>query len=742
MYLLLDSAFAWAWRSLKAISVPAVAAVGGNHPDPAAIAASAASHGLKGDLGKAAAGATGVPPKAWDGGTNGADEGTTTASASAAPTFQIELDGDTQLRSRPIGDLVDATEQLIHGWSACFVGAPVNGCAPPNAPSATTSRSRARALPVLLTFTELLKLLQQIREALADITTSSKGSSSSVSISGNLSSLSETEEQQLKDAVWQRVLQQYMPGGILSVSNAISSQFASAVLMAAPLAATPVTLTLTTRSSDSKGGTPREIEREEDVVSLPYLRMTQRLMQQWGLECMYTSPPAFRVSPVWPAKSQKERDTDAGKRIEEGEEIQRFTVEGDASTASYFFGFAAVTGGKVTVNISRYLKNNTSFLVTSLLLLLLRLSLLLLLRLHVYLPNPVFRFLNGPPYASTRHKRNHRQGVTERQSKLCVFLLMYFPFRNSSLQGDSDFPLLLAALGFGKILAQELPHEPSSISSCSAGCVTFCGVSSGQISLKHNALVNLQGMSDCLPTLTAIAAAACTSPWCCSRDAAAGGSSTLACSEGEALRLKAALLRDLEALTQQQQSQQQHQPGSGSSKKAGQAFTCSWTAAKETEWRYLCIFGVGCVRYKESDRLEAVVSQLQEAGITAWCGADYVALAVPPPASQAEPQKRAKNHHQQQLQKPCRSSKNILSLKAFGDHRLAMSWAVLGIRRPDVYVEEVRPCCCRCCVGSHSCCRNCFSAVVWVLLPYSCDSVLCVEGLAGLPADTSAFFCC
>jgi 3-phosphoshikimate 1-carboxyvinyltransferase len=107
-----------------------------------------------------------------------------------------------------------------------------------------------------------------------------------------------------------------LPGGRARVSGAVSSQFLSGLLLAAPRARGTVTLTL-----------------QGPLVSEPYVAMTQAMLQQWGFRVSREPGPTFRIpapqEPQWrPAE---------------------YTVEPDASAASYFWAAAAVSGGAVTV---------------------------------------------------------------------------------------------------------------------------------------------------------------------------------------------------------------------------------------------------------------------------------------------------------------------------------------------------------------------------------------------------------
>jgi 3-phosphoshikimate 1-carboxyvinyltransferase len=105
-----------------------------------------------------------------------------------------------------------------------------------------------------------------------------------------------------------------LDGGRARMRGDISSQYFSAVLMAAPYARQDV-----------------EIEVEGELVSAPYVTMTLSTMAAFGVSA--------------------ERDGDRRFRVPAGQRYQgrAYAVEPDASGASYFFAAAAVTGGRVVV---------------------------------------------------------------------------------------------------------------------------------------------------------------------------------------------------------------------------------------------------------------------------------------------------------------------------------------------------------------------------------------------------------
>ncbi|KAG9160695.1 hypothetical protein Leryth_017488 [Lithospermum erythrorhizon] len=107
-----------------------------------------------------------------------------------------------------------------------------------------------------------------------------------------------------------------LPGGKVKLSGSISSQYLTALLMAAPLALGDV-----------------EIEIVDKLISVPYVEMTIKLMERFGVHVEHTGNwDKFLVRGGQKYKSP-------GKAY----------VEGDASSASYFLAGAAVTGGTITV---------------------------------------------------------------------------------------------------------------------------------------------------------------------------------------------------------------------------------------------------------------------------------------------------------------------------------------------------------------------------------------------------------
>ena len=104
-------------------------------------------------------------------------------------------------------------------------------------------------------------------------------------------------------------------GGEMSVDGSVSSQFLTALLMAAPLFAGDVTIRI-------KG----------ELVSKPYIDITLDTMAKFGVSVENDNYQTFTIS------------GDA-KYVAPG----KFMVEGDASSASYFLAAGAIKGGTVRV---------------------------------------------------------------------------------------------------------------------------------------------------------------------------------------------------------------------------------------------------------------------------------------------------------------------------------------------------------------------------------------------------------
>jgi 3-phosphoshikimate 1-carboxyvinyltransferase len=100
-----------------------------------------------------------------------------------------------------------------------------------------------------------------------------------------------------------------LEGGTVSMSGAISSQFLTSLLLAAPLARGPITVLV-----------------HDEQVSKPYIDITLELMRRFGVDATHADYRRFEVP--------------RGCYRSPGE----FLVEGDASAASYFLAAAAIAG--------------------------------------------------------------------------------------------------------------------------------------------------------------------------------------------------------------------------------------------------------------------------------------------------------------------------------------------------------------------------------------------------------------
>jgi 3-phosphoshikimate 1-carboxyvinyltransferase len=104
-----------------------------------------------------------------------------------------------------------------------------------------------------------------------------------------------------------------IPGGKATLPGNRSSQFVSSLLLSGPYAEKDLV-----------------IEIQGRQVSRPYVELTLEVMEQFGVFVRRDGPRRFRVPSHQPYMPR------------------RFTVEGDVSSASYFWAGAAVTGGTAT----------------------------------------------------------------------------------------------------------------------------------------------------------------------------------------------------------------------------------------------------------------------------------------------------------------------------------------------------------------------------------------------------------
>ena len=113
-----------------------------------------------------------------------------------------------------------------------------------------------------------------------------------------------------------KVVADGLPGGRVELKGSVSSQYLTAVLMAAPLSTGDIEIVIT-----------------DELISKPYIDMTVKLMERFGVEVqIFDDMQRFVIKGGQTYKSPGEA-----------------FVEGDASSASYFLAGAAITGGKVKV---------------------------------------------------------------------------------------------------------------------------------------------------------------------------------------------------------------------------------------------------------------------------------------------------------------------------------------------------------------------------------------------------------
>ncbi len=104
-----------------------------------------------------------------------------------------------------------------------------------------------------------------------------------------------------------------LQGGAVSIPGEKSSQYISAIMLAAPYAKNKTTINI-----------------EGKLVSKSYVEMTQKIMADFGVGCKWND----HLITIKPNQCYHSRTYD---------------IEADASSASYFFAMAAITKGKITV---------------------------------------------------------------------------------------------------------------------------------------------------------------------------------------------------------------------------------------------------------------------------------------------------------------------------------------------------------------------------------------------------------
>ena len=104
-------------------------------------------------------------------------------------------------------------------------------------------------------------------------------------------------------------------GGKINIQGSNSSQYVSAIMLAAPYA-----------QNDT------EINIENSLVSLPYVEMTKKMMEIFQVQVEWKNSTTIKIR---------------GSTVYQPQE---YFIESDASSASYFQAAAAITGGTITFN--------------------------------------------------------------------------------------------------------------------------------------------------------------------------------------------------------------------------------------------------------------------------------------------------------------------------------------------------------------------------------------------------------
>ncbi|WP_076419055.1 3-phosphoshikimate 1-carboxyvinyltransferase [Colwellia sp. UCD-KL20] len=113
-----------------------------------------------------------------------------------------------------------------------------------------------------------------------------------------------------------KILGKALTGNTVTIDGSISSQFLTAILMIAPLLKTNT-----------------NIEIKGELVSKPYIDITLDIMSRFGIKVQNNDYQSFTV--------QGEQSYQS---------VDRYMVEGDASSASYFLAAGAIKGGEITVH--------------------------------------------------------------------------------------------------------------------------------------------------------------------------------------------------------------------------------------------------------------------------------------------------------------------------------------------------------------------------------------------------------
>ncbi len=107
-----------------------------------------------------------------------------------------------------------------------------------------------------------------------------------------------------------------LSAGSVEIEGAISSQFLTALLLAAPMSKEDMTISII-----------------GELVSKPYIDITIHIMKEFGVDVVNDNYERFTIKGGQTYKA-----------------VESFMVEGDASSASYFLAAAAIKGGTVKVS--------------------------------------------------------------------------------------------------------------------------------------------------------------------------------------------------------------------------------------------------------------------------------------------------------------------------------------------------------------------------------------------------------
>ncbi|GLX76808.1 3-phosphoshikimate 1-carboxyvinyltransferase [Thalassotalea insulae] len=113
-----------------------------------------------------------------------------------------------------------------------------------------------------------------------------------------------------------KIVGKALSGSTVTIDGSISSQFLTAILMIAPLLKTDTNIVI-----------------DGELVSKPYIDITLDIMRRFGVTVKNNSYQSFTVK--------------GGQKYQS---VDRYMVEGDASSASYFLAAGAIKGGEVTVH--------------------------------------------------------------------------------------------------------------------------------------------------------------------------------------------------------------------------------------------------------------------------------------------------------------------------------------------------------------------------------------------------------